>query len=59
MFTKPQWFLVQKWQTLYNSKIKTAAKVGYMMVYNMNCLVIFVLKYLCKELKSLDQEMGV
>lgn len=30
-----------------------------MMVYNVNCLVISVLKYLCKELKSLDQEMGV
>lgn len=37
----------------------TAAKVGYMMVYNINCLVIFVLKYLHKETKSLNQETGV
>ena len=37
----------------------SAAKVGYMMVYNINCLVIFVLKYLHKETKSLNQEMGV
>ena len=37
----------------------TAAKVEYIMVYNINCLVIFVLKYLHKEMKSLNQETGV
>ena len=36
----------------------TAAKGGYM-VYNINCLIIFVLKYLHKETKSLNQETGV
>ena len=37
----------------------TAAKAGYMMAYNINCLVIFVLKYLHKEMKSFNKETGI
>lgn len=46
-------------QTLCNSKVMmAAANVGCIMIYNMNCLVNFVLKHLCKEMKSLDSRNG-